>query len=351
MTDLDPDEFRRLGHAVVDWVAAYRAGLADRPVRPEVAPVRFARGCRTCSRRTRSRSAMLGTLDGVVAPANLHWQHPAFFGYFPANAALASLLGGLLSGGLGSQGMLWSTAPAGTEMEQALLDGLASAIGLGPEFTVAGGGGGRSPTPRRPPRSSRCSRPCTAPRTAGGARRASTAASESTSPPRRTRHGTRRRAWPAEAGRPRAARRRLLAGHGRDVARGAAQQLHDDVAAGLRPVLGCPTIGTTGTGTIDPVRAVATLAREHRAWCASTPPGVAACPRRHRDRTSRLAGYCTNAQQVAAHRVRRLAALGPQPCPPRCRSPRSTCVTPRERLGCVVDYRDWQVSLGRRFGR
>ena len=112
-------------------------------MRPEVVPGQVRAGLPDLlPEHPQPLETLLGTLDGVVAPATLHWQHPAFFGYFPANAALASLLGDLLSGGLGGQGMLWSTAPAGTEMEQALLDGLASAIGLGPEFTVAGGGGG-----------------------------------------------------------------------------------------------------------------------------------------------------------------------------------------------------------------
>ena len=147
MTDLEPDEFRRLGHAVVDWVAAYRTGLPDRPVRPEVVPGQVRAGLPDLlPEHPQPLETLLGTLDGVVAPATLHWQHPAFFGYFPANAALASLLGDLLSGGLGGQGMLWSTAPAGTEVEQALLDGLAGAIGLGPEFTVAG-----ATTPSRAP--------------------------------------------------------------------------------------------------------------------------------------------------------------------------------------------------------
>src|SRR6185312_12387310 len=73
---------------------------------------------------------------------NTNWQHPRMFGFFPANASLHSLLGDILSGGLGSQGMLWSTSPAMTELEQVLLDGLAVELGLGAAFTFAGGGGG-----------------------------------------------------------------------------------------------------------------------------------------------------------------------------------------------------------------
>jgi len=108
MTDLDPDEFRRLGHAVVDWVAAYRAGLPDRPVRPAVTPGQVRAGLPDLlPEHPQPLHTLLDAVDRVIAPATLAWQHPGFYGYFPANAALASLLGDLLSGGLGSQGMLW----------------------------------------------------------------------------------------------------------------------------------------------------------------------------------------------------------------------------------------------------
>ena len=143
MTDLDPEEFRRLGHAVVDWIARYRAGVAERPVQPDVDPgwVR-ARLPAALPDEPAPLEALLAELDRVVVPASTHWQHPGFFGYFPANAGLHSLLGDMLSGGLGAQGMLWSTSPAATEVEQVLLDGLAGALGLDPAYTFAGGGGG-----------------------------------------------------------------------------------------------------------------------------------------------------------------------------------------------------------------
>src|SRR5690349_10281956 len=143
MTDLDPEEFRRLGHAYVDWVAGYRARLPELPVRPDVVPgaVRAQLG-RLVPEHPVPLENLLNEIDRVVVPATLHWQHPAFFGYFPANASLSSLLGDLVSGGLGVQGMLWSTAPAGTEVEQALLDELCAALGLDPAFSFTGGGGG-----------------------------------------------------------------------------------------------------------------------------------------------------------------------------------------------------------------
>src|SRR3990170_2604233 len=128
--DLDPEEFRRLGHAVVDWIADHRAGLAALPVHPAVAPgsVR-AQLPAALPEEPAPLDALLDTVDRVVVPASTLWQHPRFFGYFPANASLHSLLGDMLSGALGAQGMLWSTSPAVTEVEQVLMDAFTDALG------------------------------------------------------------------------------------------------------------------------------------------------------------------------------------------------------------------------------
>ena len=115
-----------------------------------------------------------------------------------------------------------------------------------------------------------------------------------------------------------------------------ATQLHADVAAGLRPVLVCPTIGTTGTGAVDPVRAVATLAREHGAWVHvdAAWAGVAALCPEHRDLLDGVEladSFCTDAHKwlLTAFDASLLWVRDARPCPPRCRSPRSTCATPR----------------------
>lgn len=110
MPDLTPEEFRRLGHAVVDWVAGYRERMAGLPVRSQVPPGWVAgRLPEALPEHPEPLQALLSDLDQAVLPGLTHWQHPSFFGYFPANASLHSLLGEILSGGLGVQGMLWST--------------------------------------------------------------------------------------------------------------------------------------------------------------------------------------------------------------------------------------------------
>src|SRR5687767_1039379 len=101
MGDLDPEEFRKLGRQVIDWIADYRAGVAELPVRPAVQPgaVRAALDA-PLPELPRALGELLDELDRVLVPATTHWQHPGFFGFFPANASLHSLLGDMLSGGL-----------------------------------------------------------------------------------------------------------------------------------------------------------------------------------------------------------------------------------------------------------
>ncbi|MDT7577085.1 MAG: aromatic-L-amino-acid/L-tryptophan decarboxylase, partial [Pseudonocardiales bacterium] len=90
MADLTPEEFRRRAYAVVDWIADYRAGLPDLPVRPDIEPGSVRAAMPEVPEQPEPLDALLAALDRVVVPASTHWQHPGFFGYFPANASLHS---------------------------------------------------------------------------------------------------------------------------------------------------------------------------------------------------------------------------------------------------------------------
>ncbi|MCZ6735015.1 MAG: pyridoxal-dependent decarboxylase, partial [Planctomycetota bacterium] len=140
---MTPDQFRRHGHAVVDWIARYMEQIEQYPVLSQVKPG-----------ETRSRlpasppqlgepfEAMMRDLDEIILPGITHWQSPSFFGFFPANVSGPSILGELLSAGLGVQGMLWATSPACTELETHVLDWLVEMLELPQHFksTTAGGG-------------------------------------------------------------------------------------------------------------------------------------------------------------------------------------------------------------------
>jgi aromatic-L-amino-acid decarboxylase len=130
---MTPDEFRRHGHALIDWIADYRerlargefavlsqrepgALLASMPAAPPAEPEAF--------------EAIAADLERLILPACSHFQSPDFFGYFPNNGLLASVLGDLASTGLGQLGLNWQASPALTELEQLVCDWLRQMSGL-----------------------------------------------------------------------------------------------------------------------------------------------------------------------------------------------------------------------------
>src|SRR5499427_10148441 len=140
---MSPDEFRRHGHAVVDWIADYYTRIESSPVLSPVSPgeVRASLPAHPPEHGEPFEN-VLRDLDRAIMPGITHWQHPSFFAYFPANASGPAILGDLLSSGLGVQGMLWAASPAATELETLVLDWLVPALGLPEQFLSTSKGGG-----------------------------------------------------------------------------------------------------------------------------------------------------------------------------------------------------------------
>jgi aromatic-L-amino-acid decarboxylase len=133
---MDADEFRRLGHALIDWVADYRETLASRPVMSRVLPGEIrARLPSAPPEQGGGAAAILDHLERSVLPGITHWNHPAFFAYFPSNTSYASVLADLACAGIGAQGMSWQTSPAATEIEEVMMDWLRQLVALPPSFT------------------------------------------------------------------------------------------------------------------------------------------------------------------------------------------------------------------------
>ena len=112
---MTPEQFRQHGHEVVDWIADYWTRIGSLPVRSQVSPgeVRATLPA-SAPERGEPFSAVLADLDRVVLPGVTHWQHPGFFGYFPANTSGPSVLGDLVSAGLVTHDMPWTPSPAET---------------------------------------------------------------------------------------------------------------------------------------------------------------------------------------------------------------------------------------------
>ena len=135
---MTPDEFRHAGHALVEWIAAYREQLAagTLPVQAQVRPGDLLAALpATAPEHGEPFAAVLADLDRLILPGITHWQHPRFFGYFPSGGSLTSVLGDMVSTGLGVIGLNWQASPALTELEQVTTDWLRDLLGLPPAFS------------------------------------------------------------------------------------------------------------------------------------------------------------------------------------------------------------------------
>ncbi|MFB4319504.1 aminotransferase class I/II-fold pyridoxal phosphate-dependent enzyme [Actinomadura sp. 21ATH] len=352
---MTPEEFRRYGKQVVDWIADYQEKIESYPVLSRVAPGEVLAGLPEHPPETGAGfEAVLADLDQVIMPGVTHWQHPGFFAYFPANASGPAILGDLLSAGLGVQGMLWATSPACTELETRVADWLAELLDLPARFRGNG--------VIQDSASGACLVALLAAlhRAGGG------------SPPARAGFGGRRHtvyiSSQTHSSLEKAAR---ITGIGADNVRLvdvdpetlAMDPAHldaliaADVAAGAVPVLACATVGTTSTTAVDPVRAIGEVCARHGVWLHvdAAYAGVAAvCPelRWINDGLAEHAdSYSTNPHKwlLTNFDCNLLYLADPEPMvgalsilPEYLRNAASAS-------GEVIDYRDWQIPLGRRF--
>ena len=132
---MTPSEFRKHGHALIDWVADYLANPERYPVLPRVAPgdVRAALPG-AAPEQGEPFEQIFADFERVIVPALTHWNHPGFFAYFAITASEPGILAELLSAALNQQAMLWRTSPAATELEEVSLNWLRQLLGLPDPF-------------------------------------------------------------------------------------------------------------------------------------------------------------------------------------------------------------------------
>src|SRR5690606_18592782 len=119
-----------------DWAADYRAGLRERPVRSPLRPGEIAeRIAVSPPEQAEPFERIFADFESIVPPGMTHWQHPRFFAYFPSNAAPPAVIAEQLAAAMSTQGMLWQTSPAVTELEQRMVDWLRQAVGLPEGFS------------------------------------------------------------------------------------------------------------------------------------------------------------------------------------------------------------------------
>lgn len=342
--DMTPEEFRTAGHALVDWIAEYHERVGSLPVMSQVQPGEVrSRLAAHPPREPETFDAVMADVDGPILDGLTHWQSPTFHAYFPANTTFPSILGDLLSSGLGVNGFSWITSPAVTEVETLVLDWMVELLGLPDHFL------GNGVIQDSASSATLC---------------AVLAARDRADAPidRLVAYATAQAHSSIEKG-------LRVAGIGADRLRVVAHDdafamrpdalaaaIAGDVDAGLVPFFVCAAAGSTSSEAFDPVRELAPICAGAGAWLHvdAAMCGVAAlCPelRWVNDGVELADSYVTNGHKWMGvgfdcsffwvrDRAPLIAALSILP-----EYLRSAAAD----AGAVIDYRDWQVPLGRRF--
>jgi tyrosine decarboxylase len=143
MMPLDPETFAGESGAVVGFLADYYRNVDKYPVMANPEPGSIRKLLPDAAPELgESMDRILDDVQRDILPGLTHWQSPSFFAYFPANASSAGFAGEMLSAGLNVVPFVWTASPVATELEQVVVEWLASLLGLPERFHFKGGGGG-----------------------------------------------------------------------------------------------------------------------------------------------------------------------------------------------------------------
>lgn len=352
---MSPEQFREEGKKLIDWIADYYEQIENYPVLSQVRPGEVMEQLpEQAPEQGEQFLTMMRDVEKVILPGITHWQSPSFFAYFQSNTSFPSILGDLLSSGLGVQGMLWATSPACTELETRVLDWLVDLMGLPQHFKSTENGGGVIQD------------------TASSAVLAALLAARE----QKTNFGCNKTgnnaglvAYISTQTHSSVEKGIKIIGLGTDRLRridtdtnfslqpeALEKQIRTDMAAGLKPFFVCATVGTTSSNAIDPLLAIGEICRKYEIWLhvdAAMSGTAALLPElQHYFNGLELAdSYAFNPHKWLftnfdcncfwvkdkATLIKTLSIL------PEYLKNEAT------EKGAVIDYRDWHVQLGRRF--
>ena len=352
---MSPDEFRKHGKEIIDWIADYYENVEKYSVLSQVNPGDIKKQLPgTAPTKGEPFGQIIADVNNIIMPGITHWQSPNFYAYFPSNSSGPSVLGDLLSSGLGVQGMLWSTSPACTELETQVMDWLAQMLQLPDKFKSHSTGGGVIQD------------------TASSAALSAILAARE----QKTNYQTNDKgctgkltAYISTQTHSSVEKAIKIAGIGKEnlrlieVDENLAMQpklleakIKEDIAEGLTPFFVCASVGSTSTNAMDPLPEIGEISKKYELWMhidAAMSGTAAICPeyRYFLNGVELADSFSFNPHKwmftnfdcncfFVANRSVLIKTLSILPEYLKNKATES---------GAVIDYRDWHIQLGRRF--
>ncbi|CAM9243510.1 unnamed protein product [Choristocarpus tenellus] len=345
----DWEPFRELGKDMIDYIVNYYKGVEARPVRAQVQPGYLKVRLNTLLPSNKISavgerwSDIMVDVETKIMPGMTHWQHPRFFAYFPANSSPPAILGELVASMFNVIGFSWEASPAATELETIVMDLLAREMGLPSYFLSEGGGGGVI--------QGSASEATLVAMLAARTRALKRLRQESPDASDQEIFG-RMTVYASDQAHSSVKKAALIAGiQFRTVPTSAMKNfamssaelelaMAEDRSKGFTPIFVCFNVGSTNTCAVDPVRALSETCRrchscEHRG-CETMVPWL------HVDAAyaDRLLVNFDCSGMWVKNRSFLVDALSVT---------QSILSTKEHEQGLVIDYRNWQIPLGRKF--
>lgn len=352
---MSTEQFRKEGKRIIDWIADYYENVENFPVLSQVSPGEIIASLPdNPPQKGESVDAMMRDIDEKIMQGITHWQSPNFYAFFPSNTSFPSILGDMISSGLGVQGMIWATSPAATELETRVLDWLAEMMGMPDKFRSTSTGGGVIQDTA-----------------STSALTAVIAARERATNFQSNKTGARQKlvAYISSQTHSSLEKAIKMAGIGTDNLRLIDvndsfamrpelldRQIQKDKADGYIPFFICAALGTTSSNAVDPIRKIGEIARRENCWfhIDGAMSGTAmVCPeyRHYMDGVELADSFVFNPHKWMFTNFdcdvfwvgNRNELINTFSILPEYLKNKST------ESGAVFDYRDWHVQLGRRF--
>jgi len=260
--DTPPVEFRKQLHDLADWIADFRENIERLRVAPNDKPGAIRE---QLSKRAPEEGEpfekILTDVDNIIVPGMVHWSHPMFLGYFGWTSTAPGILGEMLTAPLNVNAMTWRTCPAATELETVVIDWLREWVGLSEQFEGV-----------------------VYDTASVGIMHALAVAREEAAPETRRLGLTDRnlpsfRIYTSDQAHSSAEKAAIALGlgeenviripsddHFRMDVNSLGQRIAEDRQNHLQPMAVIATVGTTSTGSVDPVRDIGDVCREAKIW-------------------------------------------------------------------------------------